>query len=239
MATPEVALRKRQQIAKANRTMFVWIAAVSAIVGFSVVVAVMLWQQQSYNGRVLSEKSKTDKTLAKNIESITLLEEEIRVLNTNQALRESMTDGGDQPLQVVLDALPSEPNSSALGSSLQERFLKKSGLTIESLTVDPIQGVESQVEAESVQDASSTDSAGGGVTLAQPISFVFGVSVASSRVDALQDLLQRLERSIRPINVTDIKLEHQGSRTLMTVSGHSYYEPAVTADLKSKKVEVK
>lgn len=238
MAVQEVALRKRQQIAKANRTMFLWVAGVSAIVGFAIVVAILLGQKLIYNEKVLAEKSKTASVLTQNLEAIKELEEKVRVLNTNQALRDSMADGEGEPLRVVLDALPSEPNSSALGASLQERFLNESGLTVESLVVDPISGVEAGVgEGEDVQDASAATEETTTSSVASEISFSFTVSAASDNTNALQELLQRLERSIRTINVTSIKLEQQGSSLQMVVTGRAYYSPVVTAELKDKKVE--
>lgn len=238
MAVQEVALRKRQQIAKANRTMFLWVAGVSAIVGFAIVVAILLGQKLIYNEKVLAEKSKTASVLTQNLEAIKELEEKVRVLNTNQALRDSMADGEGEPLRVVLDALPSEPNSSALGASLQERFLNESGLTVESLVVDPISGVEAGVgEGEDVQDASAAAEETTTSSVASEISFSFTVSAASDNTNALQELLQRLERSIRTINVTSIKLEQQGSSLQMVVTGRAYYSPVVTAELKDKKVE--
>lgn len=238
MATQEVALRKRQQIAKANRTMFMWVAGVSVVVGFAAVAAIMLFQKAAYNEKVLGEKSHTARVLAQNIEAIEELKEKVRVLNTNQALRDSMANGEGEPLRVVLDALPSEPNSSAFGASLQERFLNESGLTVESLVVDPIGGVEAGVVGEDVEDASAAaDTSATQSSIANEISFSFTVSAASDNTQALQELLQRLERSIRTVNVTSIKLEQQGPSIQMTVTGRAYYSPVVTAELKEKKVE--
>lgn len=240
MATPEVALRKRQQITKANRTMFIWVAVVSAIIGFASVGAILLWQKIAYNEKVLSEKSETAKVLASNIEAIKQLEDKIRVHNTSQALRDSSTDDENQPLRVILDALPSEPNSSALGASLQERFLNQSGLTIESLTVTPIDGEEVFSEEEGIEDAELDPAlAEEEGSVAQQIQFSFSVSTSSDKIEGLQDLLQRLERSIRTVNITTMKLEYQGTRMQLTVDGVAYYEPAKTAELKEKVVEIK
>lgn len=226
MATQEVALRKRQQIAKANRMMFIWIASVSVLVGFAAVTSVFLLNKAKFNETVLSAKATTADTLTKNAKSVLELKDQIRVLNTNQALRDSMVPGEEQPLQVVLDALPSTANSSAFGSSLQERFLNADGLKIESLAVDPVSGVESQ-SVDAVQDASTTSASSSNI-----ISFSFVVSADANQPVVLQDLLKRLERSIRAINVTSLILERQGDRLNLTVSGEAYYEPAKSAALK-------
>lgn len=226
-----IALRKRQQITKANRTMFLWVAAISALVGIAIVASLFLLQKAWFNEKVLAEKGKTAATLTENNQVIGDLKDQVRVLNTNDALRSSMAPGESQPVQVVLDALPSDANSSALGSSLQEKFLNGSGLTIESLNVDPVQGVESQ-ESENVQDASQTASTGG-----NEITFRFAVSTDVNNASAFKELLQKLERSIRAIDITTLSIETQGARLILTVDGRAFYEPAKTVELKDKTVK--
>lgn len=136
-------------------------------------------------------------------------------------------------MQVVLDALPADANSSALGSSLQEKLLNDSGLTIESLNVDPVVGVESQ-SSDSVQDASSSDSTD---SSANQITFRFSVSTDVNNASALKSLLQRLEASIRAIDISTLTVETQGNRLVLTVEGRAFYEPAKTVELKEKTVK--
>jgi hypothetical protein len=231
MAAKETALRKRQQIARANRMMFIWVAGVSVIVGVAAVVSLFLIQKALFNEKVLAEKSNTASTLEHNNNVIEDLKNEIRVLNTNEALRSSMASGEDQPIQAVLDALPSDANSSALGSSLQEKFLNDPALTIESLNVDPVAGVEALGESN-VQDFSVSSSGEG----EGQINFRFSVSTGTNDATALKNLLQRLERSIRAINITMLNIETQGNRLILSVEGHAYYEPARTVELKDKTV---
>ena len=232
MAANETALRKRQQIAKANRTMFLWVAIASAIVGVALVAVIFLFQKALFNEKVLAEKDKTVSTLTKNNQVIGDLKDQIRVLNTNQALKDSMIAGEDQPVQAVLDALPSDANSSALGASLQEKFLNDGALKVESLTVDPVAGVESQ-SSSNVQDASTSTT----TASENQITFRFAVSTDSGNASALKSLLQRLERSIRPIDLTSVTVETQGARLVLTVAGRSFYEPAKTVQLKEKTVK--
>jgi len=231
-ATQDAAIRKRQQIANANRMMFMWVAGVSVVVGIAIVASLFLVQKAWFNEKVLAEKSKTASTLVKNNEVIDDLKDEIRVLNTNDALRASMAPGEDRPIQVVLDALPAEANSSALGSSLQEKFLNDPALTIESLNVDPVVGIESQDDLN-VEDASLDSETAG----ENQIHFRFAVSTDAANPNALKALLQRLERSIRAINLTTLTIETQGTRLLLTVDGYAYYEPARSVELKDKTVK--
>lgn len=227
----EVAIRKRQQIANANRMMFLWVAAVSALVGIAIVLSIFLLQKAWFNEKILAEKSKTASTLTQNNKIISDLKDQIRVLNTNDSLKSVMTTGEDQPIQVVLDALPSEANSSAFGSSLQEKFLNDPALTIESLNVDPVVGIESHAST-SVQDTTSSTMSG-----LNQISFRFSVSTAVDNANALKSLLAKLERSIRAIDVTSLNIETQGTKLILSVNGHVYYEPAKTVDLKDKTVK--
>lgn len=232
MATQDTALRKRQQIANANRMMFIWVAAVSVLVGFAIVASLFLLQKAWFNEKVLGEKSQTASTLTKNNEVINSLKDEVRVLNTNEALKSAMAEGETEPIQVVLDALPSDVNSSAFGSSLQEKFLNDPALAIESLNVDPVAGVESQSDSN-VQDASVVEGAEGN----NQITFRFSVSASANDASALKTLLQKLERSIRAIDLTTVTIETQGNRLMLGVEGRAFYEPAKTVELKDKLVK--
>lgn len=223
-----VVIRKRQQIAAANRTMFIWVAAASVILGAAAVGIVFLAQMAWFNERVLAEKTTTASTLDKNLKVVDELKDQVRLMNTNQALRDSMAPGETQPIQVVLDALPADANSSALGASLQKRFLDDPALALESIRLDPVAGVESGADS-AVEDASDSSSSS-----QNAIHFSFTVSVAASDVNALKSLLQRLERSVRAIDVTTLTIEGQGNRVGMSVSGDAFYEPAKTVELKDK-----
>lgn len=232
MAVQEVALRKRQQISKANRTMFLWVAASSALVGIGIVVAVLLTQRALFNEKILGVKANTLTTLEKNIKNVDTLKQQIRVMNTNQALTDTMVPGETQPIRVVLDALPSEANSSAFGSSLQQYFFNDPSLQVEDFNVDPVAGVESQDAAATTQIA--TPAVGDDATANSTINFSFSVSADASNISALKALLQKLERSIRTINVLSLSVEMQASRIVLKVSGEAYYEPAVVVQLKDQ-----
>ena len=144
MQSKGAALRKRTQIAMANRVMFLWVAGVSVVFGFALVGTIFLTQMLLFNERVLQEKDRTVATLNANNINIKELESQIRVLDTNQALIDSKANSSDHAVQVVLDALPSEANSLALGASIQTKLLAGiSGLTLNSLAVDTVEEIDS------------------------------------------------------------------------------------------------
>lgn len=228
------ALRKRQQIAKANRMMFLWVAGVSAVVGIAAVASLFLVQKAFFNEKVLAEKSRTASTLVKNNEVVEELQNQIRVLNTNDSLKGNMVPGETQPVQVVLDALPSSANSSAFGASLQQQFLKADNVQLDSLNVDPIADGEVSEYGDSAQSTSPSPTVGDSE---YQVRFSFDVSTDVSNVAALKDLLVRLGHSIRPITLTSVVIEAQGQRLLLKAEGNTYYQPIRTVDLKDKVVK--
>jgi len=226
MKPNDTALRKRTQITKASRTMFIWIAAASALVAFAVVAIFFLTQKLVFNEKVLLAKNKTISTLNANNKIVADLETQVRVLDTNGDLAKVKANESDQAIQVILDALPSDANSLALGGSLQDKLLAGiEGLTIDSLQVTPVVGVESLSNGV----GSTVDS-----DAANEITFRFTVTGSQA---ALQTALTNLERSIRTIDITGLKIENQGGTQVMTVDGRAFYEPAKDIKLYSKVIK--
>lgn len=231
-------VRKRQQIAAANRTMFICVAIASAVVGVAVVAAIFLAQKAWFNERVLLEKSNTSSTLQKNIQTISALKDQVRVMNTNQALQQSMAPGETQPIQVVLDALPSDANSSALGASLQQKLINDPNIQIDAMQVDPVAGIESDpnISGSGSSNSSSSSSGNTSSTSKNTIHFTMTVSTDNSHVDALRSMLQRFEHSIRAINIAQLTIQAQTNRVSMTIDADAFYQPAATVQLNSKVV---
>ncbi len=229
MDKPSAGLRKRQQITHANQLMFLWIAGVSIVVGFSIVLMIFLVQRIWFGEKVITEKNKTVATLQKNLDTVSALKDNIRVLNTNENLMSTRLNDSDSALQSVLDALPADANSTAMASSLQTKLLSGvAGVTIESLKVQPVSGIEISGDNTTASDSSDPSS--------NTIGFSFSVSAPSSNQDGLRQVLQRIEKSIRPFNITNLSVESQGSRVVMTATGLGYYDLAQTVQLTDKVV---
>lgn len=228
MEKPTTGLRKRQQITRANRMMFLWIAGVSVVVGISIVLMIFLAQKIWFGEKVLYEKGKTAQILDDNLKAVASLKENINIRNTDQNLAATKLNSSNPPLQSVLDALPADANSTALASSLQTKLLNGvSGVVVETISVDPVSGETAQDDASAASNASGPGE----------INFSFSVSTGTNNYAALKQVLERLERSIRPFNVTTLTVEGQGDKVLMTVSGVSYYNPAKTVQLTEKAVK--
>lgn len=232
MASAKVtAIRKRQKIQDSNKAMFFWVAGMSVVVGFCLVVSWFLWQQIAFKNKVIDAKNDTVKTLRANNEAVPLLRDNIRVLETNRALNSAKAKNEDKALQVILDALPSEANSLALGASLQNSLADDiSGLNIEVLSVSPSQEEMSE-DASSLAASFVDESAVGGNAIS------FRMVVSSRNVNSLRDLLQRFEHSIRVIDISNLNLERSENSYTMTIDGHAYYEPARVIEMRKEVVK--
>jgi hypothetical protein len=216
------ALRKRQQIENAGKNMFLWVAGAAAIFGICLVLAISLYDRIAFRQDVIGAKNETVSNLESNIKTAETLKEQVRVLNTNEALLQTPRLDGTEPVSVILDALPSTANSSALGASLQQKLLNETGVTLESLTVEPISGVE-DVDEETTSETTSGDNV---------INFQFTITVASGQASQLQKALRRLEKSIRTIDLATISIEQQGGKITLTAEGQAYFQPATKVELK-------
>lgn len=224
MASEQTALRKRQQIANANRSMFLWVAAASVIVAFAIVVGQFLLQQMLFNEKVLNEKRVTDNTLSENLQAAASLKQEVNTLLANDNLAQSRAKPTDSNLQVILDALPAAPDSLNLGTSLQTVLLSGRVQSIEALTVDnPAATADSAVQDASVQPTDQP----------QEIHFRFTVG---GNYENIKNALKALDRSIRPISVTTLNIEGNDNNLTATVEAKTYYQLAKDITLKNKTV---
>lgn len=224
-ASANTALRKRQQIAQANRVMFGWVVGASAIVAIAAVLSVTLFNKMLFNQKVIDAQAKTASVLQQNKEAVDPNSEsnlftEALVLNTNKLLLDKRVDKDtDKPIQVILDALPAERNSSSLGASLQNILLNVDGVTIETLTVG--NGSEEEGSVDSIN----------GTTIN------FSFTAKSSNINDLFTVLSKLEKSIRPIKVQSYDIQVSETDVSLTVKAQSYYQPAVSIDLGTKSIK--
>jgi len=228
MQNKPTAIRKRTQIANTNRLMFIWVAGISAIFGFALVASLFLVQMLGFNERVLQEKAKTVSTLKTNNNNIKDLESQIRALDANQSLSDIKANPDNKAVQVVLDALPSEANSLALGASIQKVLLANiKGLELDSLEV-------SSADGSNASDLSvSTDE--GDTASDNKIAFSFSVIGDET---ALTQALINLEKSIRTIDIVSLTVTgDEKDQLTMMVQARAYYEPAKVVELKDKTVK--
>ena len=210
---------KRKAIADSNKAMFLWIAGMSVVVGICIVVMIFLGQQIAFKVKVVAALGGTVSDINHNNDVANELMENVRVLESNDALR-SVRIGDEKALQVPLDALPADRNAIALGASLQEVLLTGvSGLEVVSLAVDS-DGAVGQADGGETEGGEGADS-GSSVD-----SITIQMQLKAGSANTIKDALTRLERSIRVIDIDTFSLERSDSTYEVSITAHAYYELA-------------
>ena len=233
----EVAFLKRNAINKANQTMFLAVAGAALIAGASVVGMVYLFRIYSFNTKVLTEQDKSISTITQNIDNINDLKK--------RNLKSNADDGG---LRVIADALPDSENASGLGSALQKKIFSD-GVVLDSFNIESSDS-NSLSSSSSVSTSSSSESSSipDGV---KDIQFTASISSSFPNEGSPEDIknretaaynniintLQKMEKSIRAINVTSFKFERSINKFTITLSAKAYYYPKYVMTLDSNKVK--
>lgn len=217
-------VKKQSLIDKTRKSVILIVAGASVVIGALIVVSGILVQHLIFNSKVIAEQSKTLSVIEENIEQVPKLEADLTVLNTNEQLMDARSSSNAEALQTVLDALPAEPNRLALGASLEQKiFDGLPGLTVQSLSVD------SSVGNAGGATLQSSDSANGLGSLS------FSASISGSP-DTLKLALDRLQQSIRAMNVTRINGTASGNSVTFNITGEAFYLQPVDLSLRSKEV---
>lgn len=216
-------LKKRQQIASANKMIFVWVIAASVAIAFCGVTMQFLVRQAIFNQKIIGAKLDTQGTLSRNLENINKLKQNVDNLQADTRLASVKANPEDTNLKVVLDALPTTDDRTALGASLQQVILPKSAVNTTDITTI------SSADA-STADASTTASTAG----APEANFVFA---STGDYEKIKTMLGDLERTIRPMNVKMLALQSVEGQLKATVTGVSYYSPQQTVQLGKKTIK--
>lgn len=244
----EVAFLKRNAINKANQTMFLVVAGAALIAGASVVGMIYLFRIYSFNIKVLTEQDKSISTITQNIENINDLKERLGSLETNESLNEKnlKSNADDGGLRVIADALPDSENASGLGSALQKRIFSD-GVMLDAFNIE-------SSDSNSLSTSSSTSVSSESSNIPEgvkDIQFTASISASFPNEGSPEDIknkeaaaynnivntLQKMEKSIRAINVTSFKFERSINKFTLTLSAKSYYYPKYVMTLDSTKVK--
>ncbi|MEO5690628.1 MAG: hypothetical protein ABIQ64_00395 [Candidatus Saccharimonadales bacterium] len=219
-------LKKRQQISKANRLVFLWVAAAGVAVTIAIVLSQFMLKQFFFNNTVISTMTKTNDTLKKNAQAYEPLKTEIIKLIAAKELTDLRTSPNDSALQVVIDAMPTVDDRLALAASLQQVILSKSGVKIEQLSFADQSAVTSDPTlAPALAPTNGT---------INDIPFIFKVT---GSYDQIKVLFDNMNQSIRPINVTGLKLSGASNAMTADVQAITYYATPATTDLKQKEIK--
>ncbi len=223
---PLTGVRKRQQIENANKQMLIWVAMSAAIVTICAMAGVNLVKHIAYQNKVIGEISKTDSTLKSNVENIPKLMENINALQTNENLLNLRADARDTAFNVVIDALPTVDDMTVLGSSLQDKLFAGNSVMLSAF--DPSIGTV---------DATADDATKEKASLVYPavaqLSFSFSLV---GDYDSIQAALSSIEKSIRPITITGIKVQGSEGNLKIDITASTYYIPKANYSLGSMSV---
>lgn len=205
---PKQPLSRREQVKKAGATVFIVVAASSVVVMFSIISMRFLWEQKSYNDRVISGKSKARDDIETNLNSLTRLSEQFPQLE----------DSASTNSKTILHALPPAYDYAALASSID--YLAS------------ISGVASNTSVGEDVSASAVNSA----PTSSPVEIPLSIQVTGS-YEAIKQYITNLERSIRPINVTAVTYTGNNDSLQATIQAVTYYQPSRNLEVEKKAVQ--
>ena len=214
MPRPQIST-KRLAISKANTQMVLVIAVAAFVTVFSLVASKTVLSQNAYQSRVVKAKETAHQQLTKNITAAKILVNSYHDFvstdtNSIGGLTKGTGDKDGDNGKIVLDALPSSYDFPALASSLEKI------LTGQNLKVGSITGVDDQVNQEA--NISSPDP--------KEVPMPFSFTVTNANYASIQQLITTLESSIRPIQIDTIALSGASSSMEVTITAHTYYQPA-------------
>lgn len=220
-------VKKRQQIAGTRKEVLMWVAIASAVVVICLVVGMNIFQRIQYQMKVNTEISKTAKTMEANVKAIDGLIKNVNDLRANRLLTAPGLKADDSTVfQVVIDALPTENDSVSLSSSLQNKILNRSGVTIEQISVDGESSSSSNDDDEVT--TSSVE-----FPVAQPINF--RISIVGT-YESIKQTLADIERTIRPIIINSLEISGTDDRLTATIQATTYYSSNVNFQVGEKEV---
>lgn len=223
-AKPHESL-KHQIIKKANNVIFIAIALSVFVVIFSIFSAKALFDQASYNQKIISEKKDALSKAEQNSKNAKELEETytafanetINILGGNPVGTGPLD--GENP-KLVLDSLPSEYDYPALSSTIEKI------LTDNSYPVERIGGTEDPVLAAANDSEAGESSV---VEIPYPIT-------TTSTAEGVKNLLDIFERSIRFFYIDTLEISGSDQSMTVKIGMRTFYQPSKTFEVSSKVV---
>lgn len=214
---------KRLAIVKANARIVATVGVAAFVTVFCLVADKAIFSQNQYQGRVTQAKQQAHDQLVKNITAANNLVTSYKTFVGGQTnvIGGSTTGTGDNDgdnAKIVLDSLPDSYDFPALASSLEK--------ILDSLSIKGnISGTDNQLS----QSSSSTANP-------QPVSMPFTISATDISYTAVQQLIARLQASIRPMQIDTLDLAGAPSSMTMTINGHTYFQPGKSLSITTETV---
>lgn len=220
---------KSIQINKNQSSILMAIIIGTIVTVFCLTSAKALLNQAMYQRRVINARNDSAKQLNQDITNAKSLSDKYKTVflgSNGQNVIGGVTtiSASPQPSdgdngKIVLDALPTAYDFPALLSSMS------SLLNVDGVGAQAISGSDQSVTV----DSSPTYNP-------QPANIDFNLSGATTYSGA-KKLLNDLERSIRPFDVTHLTLSGNESNLIVTMNLTTYYQPAKTLSIPSKEIK--
>jgi len=220
-------LSKRQQIAKSNQMIFVWVTLAAVVIVSCAVAFVFLGRQAIFNQKIINQKIKTNALVVQNIENAKTLKKNVDALIADDNLAAARAVPSDNNLKVIFDALPTNGDTTTLSNTLYTQIFQRAGVSTESISVGDVAASSAAVAASPIapSDASTTVSA----PLPQPVTFR---ATVKGGTDTITTMFSHLEHVIRPMSISlvDIRATSDGQLTI-TLTGETYFVDTDTVKL--------
>jgi hypothetical protein len=214
MAKTEIS-SKRVAINKANAQMVGIVSVAAFITVFCLFATKAALSQSRYQARVTTKKEAANKQLEENVKAFNQLSVsyktfDVQATNVIGGNSEGQGDRDGKNPKIILDALPSTYDFPALTSSL-EKVLGDTGLKVTGIS-----GTDDQLNQQA--NLSSPNP--------QPVTVPFSFSITDANYGAVGQLITKMQQSIRPLQIDTISLAGSADSMTVTVSAHTYYQPA-------------
>jgi len=217
---------KRVAISKAQSQMVAIVSAASFVTVFCLVASHAVLSQNQYTARIISAKEKANDQLQKDIDAYDDLVKSYKKFETASTniiggSRSGTGQNDGRNSKLVLDSLPNEYDFPALTSTIEKI------LDGQSLKISGVSGTDDQLNQEA-NSKSPTPT---------PVVMPFSFSVAEANYQSIQDLIGKLQTSIRPIQIDTLDLSGGVNNMTLNVSAHTYFQPSKSLDITKKVVK--
>lgn len=224
-AKPNIST-KRLAISKANAQMVAVVAVAAFVTVFCLIASKAVFSQNQYQSRVTSAKEKAHQQLQKNIQTFGNLQTAYKAFdgtatNVIGGTTKGTGDNDGSNSKIILDALPSTYDFPALTSSI-EKILADRGLKVTSIT-----GTDDQLNQQG-NTSSPTP---------QAVDIPFSFTVSNASYASVSQLLTSLQQSIRPFQIDTINVSGGANDMKLTITAHTYYQPAKSVNITKKVIK--
>jgi hypothetical protein len=214
---------KSLQIDKSSQLMLVFASIGIFLLVFSLLSSKSLLSQMNFQNKYLNEKNSALNKLKTDLDNENTLNKAYNnFISQNTNLIGGLTSGTGSSdgnnAKIILDALPSEYDFPALGSSLQ-KLLISSGVIVQNL---------------SASNSAASNSSAATVSGTTQIPFSFTISGAEANV---LSTLKIFENSIRPFYFSSINVSGNSTNLIFKVNAVTFYQNAQSFNIGSTTVQ--